>query len=275
MKQKFIPGGTFEALTQDELMSLVKRPSQVTRIRAASSVLLDATGSGADEIYKVPAGYEFEARRISLNMTGAVPTDPNVGVNLDGSASQSTTANNSTATPAAGAVLANLGTLAGGTYSVNTLGYVFSGVGSDETNIGLYVGGVLQFVVPAGVSGPGMAAGGPYTVIVPAGGAVVQLRAIALSAAGVYLTNISATKNSTVGGVYVAYMRSDQLIEYGQPQYGAAIQVPGVQTWGDQQGPYLRNAEVFGVAVKGLTPSTSLSVYLEGILRRPSSKDAD
>ena len=110
---------------------------------------------------------------------------------------------NSTTTPAAGTPLASLGTLPAGTYTINTTAYVFSGVAADETNVGLYVGGVLQYSVPAGVSGPGVAYGGPYTIVVPPGGAVVQLRAIALSAAGVYLTNISATPQSASASITV------------------------------------------------------------------------
>lgn len=74
-------------------------------------------------------------------------------------------------------------------------------------------------------------------------------------------------------GKFIAYLRSGQLIEYGQPQYGAAIQVPGVQTWGDSQGPYIRNGEVFGAQVAGLTPNIMLNAYMEGVLTRPSSTD--
>ena len=160
--QKIMPGGTIDAATTDEVMKLIPRPVEVTRVRAPGSVLLDATGSGAGDIYKVPAGYEFQVRRVVITMTGAVASDPNTGN-------------------------------------------------------------------------------------------------VVLSAAG----------------KFVAYMRSGQLIEYGQPQYGAAIQVPGVQTWGDEQGPYVRNGEVFGIVAKGLTASVSLSVYVEGLLKRPSSKASD
>lgn len=74
----------------------------------------------------------------------------------------------------------------------------------------------------------------------------------------------------TAAGKYIAYMRGGyqgELIEYAQPQYGAAVQVPGVQTWGEQQGPYIRNGEVFAVLVAGLTANLVLNVYLEGLLR--------
>lgn len=162
MKQRIVPGAEIDFLTQDELFKLIQRPTQITRVRAPGSITLDASGNGDDEIYKVPAGYEFQIRRVVCTMTGAVPNDPNTG---------------------------------------NVL----------------------------------------------------------LNAAG----------------KFVAYMRSGQLIEYGQPQYGAAIQVPGVQTWGDEQGPYLRNGEVFGVLARGLTAATQLSVYVEGLLKRPSSKSDD
>ena len=76
-------------------------------------------------------------------------------------------------------------------------------------------------------------------------------------------------------GKWVNYLRSGSIIEPAQPAYGAAIQVPGVQTWGSEQGPYLRNGEVFGVAANGLTANALLNVYLEGILRRPSTDNGD
>lgn len=159
MKQKLTPGGTIEAMTADEFAKLIPREMQVTRMRVSSTIALNASGNGTDaEIYKCPVGYEFEARRIVLTLTGTVPNDPNTG---------------------------------------NVL----------------------------------------------------------LNAAG----------------KFVAYMRSNQLIEYGQPQYGAAIQVPGVQTWGDQQGPLISNGEYFGITAQGLTANTQLSVYLEGLLKRPST----
>ena len=78
-----------------------------------------------------------------------------------------------------------------------------------------------------------------------------------------------------VAGKWIAYTRSGQLIEYAQPQYGAAIQVPGSQSWGDEQGPYVRNAEVLGVQVAGLTPNAVLNIYLEGILKRPSESNQE
>lgn len=162
MKQRIVPGVEIDFLTQDELVKLIPRSEQFSRVRAPGSVILNAAGAGDAEVYKVPIGYEFKVRRVVLTMTGNVPNDPNTGN-----------------------VLLN------------------------------------------------------------------------------------------VAGKFVAYTRSGELIEYGQPQYGAAIQVPGVQSWGDQQGPYLSNGEVFGVVAAGLTAGVSLSVYVEGILKRPSSKSDD
>lgn len=153
------PGKPVNFVTPDEMAAMIARPRQVSRIRAAETIQLNASGIGQDEVYKVPMGQEFAVRRITLTLTGNAPNDPNTG---------------------------------------NVL----------------------------------------------------------LNAAG----------------KFVAYLRSGHLIEYGQPQYGAAIQVPGVQTWGDQQGPYLRNGEVFEVYAAGLTASLSLSVYLEGILYRPDTE---
>lgn len=75
--QPIKPGGTIEVATPDEIAALIPRPEQDTRIRVSSSVLLDTTGKGQDEVYNVPAGYRFEVRRVVLSLTGNQPADPN------------------------------------------------------------------------------------------------------------------------------------------------------------------------------------------------------
>lgn len=101
------------------------------------------------------------------------------------------------------------------------------------------------------------------------------VRRIVLSPTGNADADPSTVKVAFAAGIYVAYLRSGQLIEYAQTQYGAAYQVPGVQTWGDEQGPYLRNGEVFGIHPVGLAAFANqvLNCYVEGVLRRPSSHD--
>lgn len=73
-----------------------------------------------------------------------------------------------------------------------------------------------------------------------------------------------------VAGKYVALLRSDTIVEYLQPQYGATIQVPGVQTWSKEQGPFFANKEVIQIAASGLTADVVLNVYVEGILEVPA-----
>ena len=73
-------------------------------------------------------------------------------------------------------------------------------------------------------------------------------------------------------GAYLALLRSGTLITYGQPVYGGTLQVPGEQSWGEWQGPYLRNGEVFQVAAAGLTANVSLTVMIQGSLRLPQVK---
>lgn len=97
-----------------------------------------------------------------------------------------------------------------------------------------------------------------------------ELRRVVLTLTG----NIQADPNTgnvllNAAGKFVAYLRSGSLIEYGQPQYGAAVQVPGVQHWGSEEGPYLRNGEVLQVQAAGLTANVVLGIYAEGILERP------
>lgn len=100
-----------------------------------------------------------------------------------------------------------------------------------------------------------------------------EVRRIVLTLTG------NAPSDPTVGAValaaghWVAYRRSGSLIEYGQPQWTTLYQVPGVQTWGDEQGPYIRNGEVFEVQAGGLTANAILNAYLEGILTRPGGEE--
>jgi len=162
MQQVVRPGYPLNFLTPDEAVRLIPRPREESRVRAPATFQLDGTGGGTLDVFEVEAGYEFEARRVVITLTGNMPSDPNTGN-------------------------------------------------------------------------------------------------VALNAAG----------------KWCAYLRSGSLIEYGQPAYGGQIQVPGVQTWSREQGPYLRNQEVFQVRVAGLTASGVLAVYLEGILVRPGSVEND
>ena len=163
MRQRIVNGAFVDMVTPDELYRAIPRPEQTTRVRAPESIALDASGSGFGDIYKVPAGYEFEVRRTVLSPSGDIDADP------------------------------------------------------------------------------------------------------------------STTRVVFAAGIYVAYLRSDQLLEYAQTQYGASFQVPGAQNWGAEQGPYLRNAEVFRIHAVGLAAfaNKNLSCYVEGILKRPSSEHSD
>lgn len=109
----------------------------------------------------------------------------------------------------------------------------------------------------------------PLTVYKVPIGAEFEIRRIFVNlgnVTGATLATASITLNSP--GNYVSYYRSGTLIEYGAPASSAGIKVPGVQTWGDQQGPYLRNGEVFAVDAGLGAPSANqtLIVLVEGIL---------
>lgn len=69
-------------------------------------------------------------------------------------------------------------------------------------------------------------------------------------------------------GKYIEYLRAGTRIDYGQPSYGAAYQIPGAETWGEQQGPFLKNGEVFEVKATGLTAAATLIVGIVGIQRK-------
>ena len=150
---KIVHGAVVNIPTADEIVKLLPRPLRKTRMRMPASLALNAAGAGAVDVYKVPVGAEFEARRVVFTLTGSAPNDPNTG------------------------------------------------------NVAL-----------------------------------------------------------NVAGKWIAYLRGGNLIEYAAPLYGAAVQVPGSQSWGDEQGPYLRNGEVFSIQAAGLTANVVLNIYLEGIL---------
>lgn len=159
MRAKIVPGAELEVLTPGEAAELLAaqyREDVEERVRAAATVTLDGAGNGEDEVYTPPLGMEFEARRISCDLSTA--TDPGTG------------------------------------------------------QVALGAGKTVE-----------------------------------------YLRGVGGTR-----------------IEWGQPTFGAAVQVPGSQSWGDEQGPYIRNGETFAVRAKGLTAGATLDVTVEGILRKPA-----
>ena len=125
----------------------------------------------------------------------------------------------------------------------------------------------------------------PQTVALDATGSGVDVIYKVPMGYELYVRRVSVTLNTVtdpsaapvflnVAGHFMVYQRSGMFIEYAQPQYATQTQVPGIQTWGDQQGPYLRNGETFEVKAVGLTANAQLDVTLEGILRRPDSVNA-
>lgn len=78
---------------------------------------------------------------------------------------------------------------------------------------------------------------------------------------------------ATVGPptAWIEYLRSGQHIEWAYPisPLGSNLgRVPGIQTWGDEQGPFISNGDVFQIncALTAASAGTSLSGVLEGIL---------
>jgi hypothetical protein len=165
-RQKITHGGFIDTPTSEEMRAMMGTINQgperaPSRVRATAIIVLDATGAGQDEVYTVPAGYEFALRRVTLDLDTA--SDPSTGN-----------------------VLLN------------------------------------------------------------------------------------------VAGRAVEYLRSGARIEYAAPlSPNSVAQVPGVQTWANQQGPYLRNSEVFEVKVRGLTALSRLSVIAEGILQKREARGSE
>jgi hypothetical protein len=164
VRQALVPGQTIDVLTPGEAAELFEsifRETVQERVRAAGTIQLDATGAGTEELYTVPLGFEFEVRRLFVDISTAA--DPN-------------------------------------------------------TN------------------------------------------SVALN----------------VAGRSIEILRSGTRVEYAAPlsPNGGIAQVPGVQSWGDEQGPYFRNGEVVELRCRGLTAQATLDATVEGILRRPpASRD--
>lgn len=61
---------------------------------------------------------------------------------------------------------------------------------------------------------------------------------------------ISTQQLLNAAGKFCYYTRNDQFIEYAIPLGPAGqAQIPGLQTWSFEEGPYLRNQEVFGLNI--------------------------
>lgn len=158
MKQRIIHGAMLEIPTADEIVNLIPRPPRETRVRAPEQMTLDATGTGAVDIYKVPTGAEFDLRRVQFE----------------------------------------LGTVVGGN----------------------------------------------------------------LGTAGINLITV---------GNFCRYLRSGTPVGWALPANSlgtAAGRIPGVETWGAEQGPYLRGGEVFSVQICGgaVNAGNTISITAEGIL---------
>lgn len=163
MEVHLIPGAKLDIITRAEFEQLLRqysaRQESWRRIRAAESAALDATGAAAIDVYKVPAGDEFEARRVVIDMGDATDAARN-SINLGGA------------------------------------------------------------------------------------------------------------------GVSVQYLRSGVRIEWALPvSQEGGFKVPGVETWGSQQGPVLKNGEIFQVkALLGAGKAgVTMTVLVEGILTQAGS----
>ena len=71
MKQLIRPGGTIDALTQDELVKLIPRERDVSYWRTKGAFALNAAGGGQDSI-DVSSEYDFFMERVCIGGAGAV-----------------------------------------------------------------------------------------------------------------------------------------------------------------------------------------------------------
>lgn len=66
--QRIIHGKEINFVTPDEIVKLIPRPEQKTRIRADQATALGVSPSVVD-VYHCPAGYSFEARRVFIRLS--------------------------------------------------------------------------------------------------------------------------------------------------------------------------------------------------------------
>lgn len=260
-----IPGGHLDALTEQEARELLEgffEKATEERVRAAASIQLDGTGSGEDEAYTPPMGFEFEARRVGFDLS----TAPDVGGGVPlGSPPPASAQGTTAAAPPAFTIIASLGVLPKGVYNINVTGWQSGTPDANPTNIQL--AGPL-----ANTNLPSLATPESTNVRVVTDGVTgtfIKVGAAAGGAGAVY--NVVAIATPIEGsGITVEYLRGvgGTRIEWAQPTYGSTLQVPGTQSWGDEQGPYVRNGETFAVRAKGLTANALLVVTVEGIQKR-------
>jgi hypothetical protein len=74
--------------------------------------------------------------------------------------------------------------------------------------------------------------------------------------------------SSAASAVWAAYFRSSEFVCFANPSSANGASIPGVESWGDQQGLYLQNGETFDIAVNGKAAIAlaAMTVELEGIL---------
>jgi hypothetical protein len=88
---------------------------------------------------------------------------------------------------------------------------------------------------------------------------------------GAVVDPVGNSVNLSAAGSYVALQRSGTLVEYLAPAGPTGhASIPGVQSWGDEQGPFLRNGEALEIRAVGLGVGASLQVFLQGVLVRPA-----
>lgn len=99
-------------------------------------------------------------------------------------------------------------------------------------------------------------------------GYTFELRRIFLNLDSASAPGVGNVLLNQAAAIYLAYLRSGTVIEYANPASAMGVpSIPGAQSWGDQQGPFLRNGEIFQVQAAGLTANATLAVYAQGILR--------
>lgn len=117
----------------------------------------------------------------------------------------------------------------------------------------------------------GTGASGVFDVYKVPSGAEFAIRRVTFDLSSVTGATLAASAVPiNIPSSFIKYLRSGTLIEYAVP-IGPALtaKVPGAQTWGDEQGPYMRNGEVFQIDCALITapgPGSQLTVTVEGLL---------
>lgn len=297
MKQTITHGATIDTVTPEEAAKIIEamnRRDAAQRVRATATIKLDANGNGQDEVYGVPAGYEFGVRRVFLDLDTV--GDPIMGGFPFGIPSADAPGDQvriTVAQPAAGAEWSYVTTTWTRFITARATLTTSAVVANRKPRYRVRDGGGVELVrtsetvaIPANtvlpilysLDAPNASFTGDTSGIViispslwlPPGYTIGSITDLIDAGDQYSAVELIAQQLPYTTGRAVEYLRSGSRIQYAMTQGpSGSLQVPGIESWGEEQGPYLRNGEVFEVRAKNLAPNATLTAIVSGMLSKP------